>query len=159
MLFSLTRCLVSILNVFKCIWLKLPGMVIKVNKVSFSTDFTPKYYCRLGGISLNLFLAKQHLNMFKRWCEWGISQSRTTLSPSVKNLQYFPSRTVYVLLNAWTSRRQSARAPQACVGVPEISLSISGWINTWLRVTKIQEPFVLWRYYNFVLWKHIVIIQ
>ena len=49
-------------------------MVIKVNKVSFSKDFAPNItgYSPLGGIFLNLFETKQHLNMFIRGCEWGI---------------------------------------------------------------------------------------
>ena len=43
-------------------------------------DFTPNTsYWRLGSIFLNLFLTKQHLNMFKRWCEWGIDKKRSNL--------------------------------------------------------------------------------
>ena len=38
---NMFKCCASVLDVFKCIRLKLPATVIKVNKVSFSKNFTP----------------------------------------------------------------------------------------------------------------------
>ena len=66
----------------------------------------------LEGIFLNVFLTKQHLNMFKRWCERGISHPK--LSLGLAHVKYKP-KTV-LITSHFSSLRRNKNGTQESSG-------------------------------------------